>query len=147
MTSKIDGMESIATYFQSSKKRDLSNASKTSKEPKKLNETTSPSIMRDACDVFNDALDNEDCRGILLNCLKSLEKEVKTIWSLVDQNRQTQIKGKQLLADLSKSVKFITDKFDEYEEEREEKNKIIKELNEKGSAWTERTKNLEESVD
>ena len=147
MTSKIDGMESIATYFQSSKKRDLSNASKTSKEPKKLKETTSPSITRDACDVFNDALDNEDCRGILLNCLKSLEKEVKTIRSLVDQNRQTQIKGKQLLADLSKSVKFITDKFDEYEKEREEKNKIIKELNEKVSALTERTKNLEESVD
>ena len=52
-----------------------------------------------------------------------------------------------MLADLSKSVKFITDKFDEYEEEREEKNKIIKELNEKVSALTERTKNLEESVD
>ena len=66
---------------------------------------------------------------------------------MVDQNRQTQIKGKQLLADLSKSVKFITDKFDEYEKEREEKNKIIKELNEKVSALTERTKNLEESVD
>ena len=140
-------MESITTYFQSSKKRDLSNASRKSKEPKKLKETTSASIMRDACDVFNDALVNEDCRGILLNCLKSLEKEVKTIRSLVDQNRQTQIQGKQLLADLSKSVTFITYKFDKYEKEREEKNKIIKELNEKVSALTERTKNLEESVD
>ena len=39
----------------------------------------------------------------------------------MDQNRQTQIKGKQSPADLSKSVKFITDKFDEYEKEREEK--------------------------
>ena len=68
--------------------------------------------------VFNDGLDNADYRGILLYCLKNLEKEVKHIRSLVDQNRQTQIKGEQSLADLSKSVKFITDKFDKYEKER-----------------------------
>ena len=76
-------------------------------------------------------------RGILLNCLKNLEKEVKTIRSLVDQKRQMQIKGKQSLADLSKSVKFITDKFDKNEKECKEKNKIIKELNEEVSALTE----------
>ena len=58
--------------------------------------------MSDEYDVFNDPLDNEDCTGILLNCLKNLEKEVKTMRSLVDQNRQTQIKGEQSLADLSK---------------------------------------------
>ena len=52
-----------------------------------------------------------------------------------------------MLADLSKSVKFITDKFDEYEKEREEKYKIIKELNEKISALTERSKVLEESIE
>ena len=75
-------------------------------QKKKLKETTSASIMTEECDVFNDGLDNEDCRGILLNCLKNLEKEVKYIRSLVDQNRQTQIKGEQSLADLSKSVKF-----------------------------------------
>ena len=103
--------------------------------------------MSDKCDVFKDALDNEGCRGILLNCLKSLEKEVKTIRSLVDQNKQTQIKGEQWLADISKSIKIITDKFDEYEKEREGKNKIIKELNEKVPALTERSKVLEESVD
>ena len=61
------------------------------------------------------ALDNEDCKGVLLNCLKNLEKQVETMRSLVDQKRQTHIKSKQLLADLSKSVKFITDKFDKYE--------------------------------
>ena len=72
---------------------------------KKLKEIISASSMSDKYDVFNDALDNEDCTGILLNSLKNLEKEV-----LVDQNRQTQIKGELSLADLSKSVKFITDK-------------------------------------
>ena len=52
-----------------------------------------------------------------------------------------------MLADLSKSVKFITDKFDEYEKEREEKYKIIKELNENISALTKRSKVLEESIE
>ena len=54
--------------------------------------------MTEECDVFNDVLDNEDCRGILLNSLKYLEKEVKSMRSLVDQKRQTQIKGEQSLA-------------------------------------------------
>ena len=103
--------------------------------------------MTEECDVFNDGLDNEDCGGILLNCLKNLEKEVKYIRSLADQNRQTHSKGEQSLADLSKSVKFITDKFDKYEKEREEKNEIIKKVNEKVSALTERSKVLEESND
>ena len=122
-------------------------ALKRPKSQKNLKETTSASSMTEECDVFNDGLDNEDCRGILLNCLKNLEKEVKYIRSLGDQNRQTQIKGEQSLADLSKSVKFITDKFDEYEKEREGKNEIIKKLNEKVSALTERSKVLEESID
>ena len=74
------------------------------KSRKKLKETTSASSMTEECDVLNDGLDNANCRGILLNCLKNLEKEVKYIRSLVDQNRQTQIKGKQSLPDLSKSV-------------------------------------------
>ena len=74
--------------------------------------------MSDECDVFNDTIDNEDYRGIFLNYLKNLKKKAKTIRSLVDQNRQTQTKGKQPLVDLSNSVKFITDKFDKYEKER-----------------------------
>ena len=71
-------MESIAKYFEPSKKRDLSNCSKTSEEPKKkkqLKETTSASSMTEECDVFNDSLDNEDYRGIFLNCFKNLERE------------------------------------------------------------------------
>ena len=82
-------------------------ALKRPKSQKNLKETTSASSMTEECDVFNDGLDNEDCRGILLNCLKNLKKEVKYIRGLVDQNRQTQIKAEQLLADLSKSVNLL----------------------------------------
>ena len=61
-------MESIAKYFESSKKRDLSDGSKTSEEPKKkkCKETTFSSSITKECDVFNDALDREDCRDIRL---------------------------------------------------------------------------------
>ena len=62
---------------------------------KKLKETTSASVMSDECDVFNDALDNEDWRGILLSWWKYLVKEVKIIRNLGDQNRERHIKGKQ----------------------------------------------------
>ena len=82
-------MENIAKYFESSKRKDLSDGPKTSEEPKKLKEITFTSSMSDECDIFNDTLDNEGCRGIILNFLKNLEKEVKTIRSLVDRNRQT----------------------------------------------------------
>ena len=114
MTSNIDDMESIAKCFDSWKKTYLSDGSKASKEPKILKEITSVSSISDECDVFNDALDNADSRGILLNLLQNLMKEVKIIQSLVNQNWQMEIENVQLLADLSKSVEFITDKFDEY---------------------------------
>ena len=120
MKSNINDTERIAKYFESWKKRYLSDGSKASEEPEILKETTSASSMSDECDVFNDALDNTDSRGILLNWLKTLVKEIKIIQSLVNQNWQMEIKDVQLLPDLSKSVKFITDKFDEYGKERDE---------------------------
>ena len=101
--------------------------------------------MTEESDVFNDGLDSKHC--ILLNCLKNLEKEVKYIRSLVDQNRQTQMIGEQQLADLSNSVNFITNKFDKYEKEREEKNETIRKFNEEISALTERSKFVKESID
>ena len=63
-------MESIPKYFESSKKRDSSNGCKTFEELKKLNEITFATSMTNEYDVFNDALDNEHCRGTLLNSLK-----------------------------------------------------------------------------
>ena len=138
-------MESIAKYFESSKKRVLSDGSKTSKDQKNLKETTCASSMTEESDVFNDGLDSEHC--ILLNCLKNLEKEVKYIRSLFDQNRQTQMIGEQYLTDLSNSVNFITNKFDKYEKEREEKNETIRKFSGEVSALTERSKFLKESID
>ena len=118
-------------------------ALKRPKSQKNLKETTSASSMTEECDVFNDDLDNEDCRGILLNCLTNLEKEVKYIRSLVDQNRQTQIKGEQALADLSNLLQICLMNVRKNARKKNE----IKKLNENVSALTERSKVLEGNID
>ena len=66
-TSNTDGMGSITKYFESSKKRDLIDGSKTSEQPKKLKKTICTSSMTEQCDMYSDALDNEGYRGIILN--------------------------------------------------------------------------------
>ena len=64
-------------------------------------------------DVFEESLKSKDCVKILLNYLRNLEKEVKDIHKLALSNNN-QIKGEEQLADLSESIKFISDKFDEF---------------------------------
>ena len=43
-------------------------------------------------------------------------------------NNNNQIKGEKQLGDLSESIKFMSDKFDEFEKERQEQKKVIQEL-------------------
>ena len=78
-------------------------------------------------DGFEDSLKSEDCVKILLSCLQNLEKEVKDIYKLALSNdSNNQIKGEKQLADLSESIKFMSDKFDEFEKERQEQKKEMK---------------------
>ena len=44
------------------------------------------------------------------------------------ETKMSQIKGEQHLIDLNKTVNFICEKFDEYERDRAEKEKIMSEL-------------------
>ena len=94
--------------------------------------------MTDQCDVFNDALDNPDCKGILMNCLKSIEKAVRTIRNSVNQNRQTEITANSRLLILQSQSNISLIKFDRYEKRHEENNKQVMRI---------RTKYLEESID
>ena len=96
-------MDDIARFFVKSKKRDLSNESKTSEDPKKVKESGSASLS-DECDVFAEGLGNEDCRAILFNCLKNLEKGIKSIYVLANDNKASSIKGEKQLVDLTVSV-------------------------------------------
>ena len=65
-----------------------------------------------------------------MNFLKNLEKEVKELKDLASSNNANQIKGERQLLDLKDAVDFISNKFDDFERGRLEKEKIIKNLKE-----------------
>ena len=62
-----------------SKKRDLSDTSKTDKDPKKIREASSASFA-DEGDVSNEGIDSSGCRETLFNFLKNLEANVMEIY-------------------------------------------------------------------
>ena len=80
--------------------------------------------------VFAESLKSNECINILMNCLENLEKEVKQLKDLASSNNTNQIKGERQLVDLKDIVDFISNKFDDFERDRLEKKKIIKELKE-----------------
>ena len=72
-------MEDLTKFFRSSsKKRDLSDTSKTDEDPKKIREASSERFA-DEGDVFNEGIDSWTCREILFNCLKNFEVKVMEI--------------------------------------------------------------------
>ena len=138
------------TKFFNSKKRDLSNNSNAEEDAKRQREESpseSPNVsMLDTpkTPVFEESLKSEDCVKILLSCLRNLEKEVKDIHKLALSNNDNQIKGEKQLADLSESIKFMSDKFYVFGKERQEQEKVFEELgggvsslNEKLNGFTE----------
>ena len=60
-----------------------------------------------------------------MNCMQNLEKQVGQIFKMLEKTEDRQIKGECQLTDLAKGVEFITQKFDEYEKDRREKDAII----------------------
>ena len=74
-------MENISKFliFPTSKKRDLSDTSKTDKDLKKIREAGSASFA-DEGDVSNEGMDLSGCREILHNCLKNLEAKVMELY-------------------------------------------------------------------
>ena len=139
-------MDDIARFFVKSKKRDLSNESKTSEDPKKVKESGSASLS-DECDVFAEGLGNEDCRAILFNCLKNLEKDIKSIYVLANDNKASSIKGEKQLVDLTESVKLISTKFDQYEKDRKEHIETIKNLRKEVNNLSEKLENVEKKIE
>ena len=57
----------------------------------------------------------------MLSCLINLEKDVRDIHKVaLSNNNNNQIKDEKQLTDLSESIKLTSDKFDEFEKERQE---------------------------
>ena len=83
--------------------------------------------------VFAESLKSNECVKILMNCLKNLGKEVKELKDLASSNNANQLKGERQLLDLKDAVDFISNRFDDFERDRLEKGKIIKDLKEEVS--------------
>ena len=119
---------------KSNKKRDLSSGSKDDDEPKRQREESPDVSCLEAPtspgNVFAESLKSNECVEILMNCLKNLEKEVKELKDLASSNNANQIKGERQLLDLKEAVDFISNKFDDFERDRLEKEKVIKHLKE-----------------
>ena len=54
--------------------------------------------------------------------------QVKELSLLAQETKEKHIKGESDLSELTKAIDLISGKFDDYERERREKDKIIKEL-------------------
>lgn len=142
-------MSNINKYFNKiSKKRDLSSGSNPEEERKKAREGSSTTSENDAADneVFQQISSTSDNSDVL-EYLKTLEVKISEIYNLSNDTRSTQIKGDKQLEDLTLSVKTMSDKFDEFEKDRKEKEKIIKGLKQEVSSLKERVEELEKISD
>ena len=97
--------------------------------------------------VFTTSMDSPECLQILFNCLQNVEKSVKEIHEMQEKTQSSQIKGKSQLKEFSEAVEFITKKFDQYEAERKEKEKIINDLQGKVSEMSNELEVLKNSLD
>ena len=126
---------------------DLSSETSTSGEdPKKicggsLDDSNKPD------DLFTEELFSPDCVKILCNCIKNVENQIHGIHSKTEETKISQIKGEQHLMDLNKTVIFICEKYDEYERDRAEKEKIISELQKNVNDMSATTESLKGCLD
>ena len=77
-----------------------------------------------------------------------LKHDIRTteIFNLAQDTKNMQIKGDKQLEELKSSVEVMSDKFDEYEKDRKEKEKIINGLQNEVSFLKERIDLLEKKV-
>ena len=79
--------------------------------------------------------------------LRDLQAKMVEMFKLTQKTNESQIKGEQQLIDLTKSVKYISEQFDEYEKDRKEKEEIIKILEGKVNNLTETVAKLVKEAD
>ena len=85
----------------------------------------------------------EYLKSEVLEYFKTLEVKISEIYNLSNDTSSMQVKGDKQLADLTKSVKFMSEKFGEFEKYRKEKEKIINSLKQEVNSLKERVKSLE----
>ena len=84
------------TKFFDRKMRELSSQSVDGDDSKKPREESnnSTSTPTSPGDVFEESLKSGDCVKILVNCMQNIEKQVKSLFLLAQENKEKHIKGK-----------------------------------------------------
>ena len=92
-------MSQISQYFgKNPNKIDLSDDSKTDDDDSKKPRDGSSGSYTEETDVFEEGVESADCRKVLFNCLKNLERKMNDLYMLTNSNKEMQIKGdKQLI--------------------------------------------------
>ena len=125
----------------------MSEDSKTGNDDSKKPREGSSGSYTEETDVFEEGVESADCRKVLFNCLKSLERKMNNLYMLVNSNKEMQIKGDKQLIELTSLVEFLTSKFDELEKQRKEKDELINSLQIEVSSLKVEVKNLEKKTD
>ena len=75
--------------------------------------------------------------------MHNLERQVGQIFKMLEKTEDRQIKGECQLTDLAKGVELITQKCDDYEKDRREKDEIIANLQNELKSVTMKVEDLE----
>ena len=140
----------ITKYLdRNSKKRDLSDNSNQEESSKKLKDrrlnTSKASDILD--EVFTESLKSPDCVNILLSCIKNVWRQITQIFENTKELKERQIKGEKHLAELTEAIDFISNKFEEYEKDRKEKEERSKTLEDCLTNMSKRADSLSSQVD
>ena len=76
-----------------------------------------------------------------------MDKQVKELYILAQSNIEKHIKGEKQLLDLTESINCMTKKCDDYEKDRAEKEKLIKDLREQISSLKNEHEQLKSDVE
>ena len=79
--------------------------------------------------------------------MQNLEKQVGQIFKMLEKTEDRQMKGECQVTDLAKGLEFITQKFDEYEKGRREKDAIIATLQNELKSASMKTEDLEKKLE
>ena len=107
------------SFFLGSKKRDLSDKSKDGEDSKKVKESDSLSSLPD--EVFSDGLNSPELAKLLINYSKSIENQVKELFTFHEEAKESQIK-------VTEAFEFMSAKFDDLEKEIKKKDERINQL-------------------
>ena len=134
--------------FFDNKKRELSSQSNSGDDPKRFCTEVDSFLDNSVNDkVFTEGRQSPQCVKILIKCLRNLESKVEEFCSISNATKENQIKGDGHLANLKKSVEFISTKFEVYGKERKEKEEAINLLKAEVASVKKKNEDLEKRLD